>query len=519
MRLLAVLLITSWIAPSLAQNSPAMAAIDPNFSQPLAAAVFTSALSFITPRTLEPVTVPQLTVWGLRGLTALDPSLTPELREDSLRLLAADRLVFNSAIPSDQSAAAWGELAATAAAAAAVQSPLVRRAGTPGVIRNFFDELFNHLDPYSRYEPPGAATTEREHRSGQAGLGLQVAARGGQMLATVVVPDSPADDSGVRAGDRILSIDGHLTRGQPAATVAALIAGTEGTVATLTWRGRDGRQRTEEITRALVAPATVTAERIGGTLMIRIAGFSRNTDEQFADALAAGLGGRTRVTGLVLDLRGNRGGLLRQAVSVVDQVMEDGVVAITAGRNPEASHIWYGGAGQDMAGGRPIVVLVDGRSASAAEIVAAALADSKRGVVVGSSTLGKGLVQTIAPLPDGGELFVTWSRVLAPLGWPIQGLGVLPQVCTSLGRAVVEQQLTDLLAGQQDMATPLLRHRDARAPLPAAQIVEFRHACPASEGRDLDLDAAKFLLDHPAAYTAALIVTKPQAGVQDASRP
>ena len=82
-----------------------------------------------------------------------------------------------------------------------------------------------------------------------------------------------------------------------------------------------------------------------------------------------------------------------------------------------------------------MVVLVDGRSASAAEILAAALADQGRAVVVGSSTLGKGLVQTIAPLPDGGELFVTWSRVLAPLGWPIQGLGVLPQVCTSLGEA------------------------------------------------------------------------------------
>ena len=93
--------------------------------------------------------------------------------------------------------------------------------------------------------------------------------------------------------------------------------------------------------------------------------------------------------------------------------------------------------------------MVDGRSASAAEILAAALADRGRGVVIGSSTLGKGLVQTIAPLPDGGELFVTWSRVLAPRGWPIQGLGVLPQVCTSLGQDTLSWQLAALAQGRQ----------------------------------------------------------------------
>ena len=92
--------------------------------------------------------------------------------------------------------------------------------------------------------------------------------------------------------------------------------------------------------------------------------------------------------------------------------------------------------------------MVDGRSASAAEILAAALADQGRAVVVGSSTLGKGLVQTIGPLPDGGELLVTWSRVLAPLGWPIQGLGVLPQVCTSLGVDSLMRQLAELAHGQ-----------------------------------------------------------------------
>jgi len=502
-KFLAALLVMACAGTAAAQPGPAITAS--SFSQPLAAAVFTSALGFIAPRTLDPVTVPQLTIWGLRGLTALDPALVPELREDSIRLSASDHLVFTGAIPSDQSPAAWGELAAIVAQAAAAQSDAVRQASTRGVIRSFFDELFNHLDPYSRYEPPGAADTEREHRSGQAGLGMGIGSRGQQVVAASVIPNSPADDAGVRAGDPILSVDGRTTRGQAAATVAAWIAGAEGTVVKLAWRGRGGRPRREAVTRALVAPETVVAERIGAVLVIRIAAFSRNTDEQFANALTVGLGERGRVAGVVVDLRGNRGGLLRQAVAVVDQVMEGGIVAVTAGRNPEASRTWPGGNGPDQAGGRPIVVLVDGRSASAAEIMAAALADSRRAVVVGSSTLGKGLVQTIAPMPDGGELFVTWSRVLAPLGWPVQGLGLLPQVCTSLGQAMVERQLTDLLAGRQDMAPALQQHHAARAPLPPAQIVALRKACPAAEGRDLDLDVANFLLDHPAAYRAGLL--------------
>src|SRR4029079_7687534 len=151
----------------------------------------------------------------------------------------------------------------------------------------------------------------------------------------------------------------------------------------------------------------------------------------------------------------------------------------------------------------PVVVMVDGRTASAAEILAAATADRGRGVVAGGPTLGKGLVQTIAPLPDGGELFVTWSRVLAPRGWPIQGLGVLPQVCTSLGQAVLSAELAALKQGLQPMSSALERHRAARAPLQPAEILAIRKNCPAAEGQDTDLDTALVLIRDPAAYAAA----------------
>jgi len=138
--------------------------------------------------------------------------------------------------------------------------------------------------------------------------------------------------------------------------------------------------------------------------------------------------------------------------------------------------------------------------------------------VVGSATLGKGLVQSIAPLPDGGELLVTWSRVLAPLGWPIQGLGVLPQVCTSVGDAALRHQLDHLSHGIQDMQRALARHRDARAPIPVSEILEIRNACPAAEGRDLDMFAARRLLHDAPAYAAALLGPPPPAHGASAGR-
>jgi carboxyl-terminal processing protease len=185
-------------------------------------------------------------------------------------------------------------------------------------------------------------------------------------------------------------------------------------------------------------------------------------------------------------------------------LLSAGVVAVTAGRDPEASRIWRSDEGE-LATGLPVVVVVDGRTASAAEILAAAVADRGRGVVIGSSTLGKGLVQTISPLPDGGELFVTWSRVLAPLGWPIQGLGVLPQVCTSLGQDQLAAQLAALAQGRQPMQQALSADRSARAPLAPTQVLAIRNACPAAEGRDADLETARFLIQNPAAYAAALL--------------
>lgn len=497
------LLLLLLAAPAFAETGTPAA-----FNAPIATAVYSTALAFMAPRTLDAVPVSQLTVWGLHGLTALDPDLAVEARDGVLRLSLPGRALASTPAPKTEDPAAWAAAAARLSTAGWAASARLQRAGTTGVITNFFDEIFNHLDPYSRYVPPTDAAADRARRTGSAGAGISLIAGNGAIMVQQVVADGPGAAAGIRRGDAVLAVNGQPTGGVDLAAVADWIAGPEQTRVTVTVRARDGRVRTLDIMRAIVPPETVFAERLRDALLIRITEFDRETAARLIRTLNAALSDSAAaahpVPGIILDLRGNPGGLVREAVGIADALLPTGIIARALGRDADATQVWRSNDGQ-LADDLPVVVVVDGRTASAAEILAAALADRGRAVVVGSATLGKGLVQTIAPLPDGGELFVTWSRVLAPRGWPLQGLGVLPQVCTSLGQNALQSELDSLDQGAQPMAEAIARHDAARPPLPPAQAVALRAACPAAEGSDADLSTARFLIQHPVAYVTALL--------------
>ncbi len=476
------------------------------FATEVASAVFSTALDFIAPRALDAVSIQQLALWGLRGIMTLDPTLSPSLADGIVSLRRGTTTLFQRPAPPANSAEGWGSLVSDLADSAWTNSPVIQAGGSQAVITTFFDELFNHLDPYSRYVAPEAADEDRARRSGEAGAGLLISQVRQSFVIQTVNADGPAAEAGVVAGDQIVAVDDQPTRGEDLDVVLGWISGQEGTNVALTIRSRSGRVRRVELERVVLPPETVFGSRTGDIIMLRISGFSSDTDQRFGRELERQLGraGIATLKGIVIDLRGNRGGLLRQAVAATDMLLDTGTIVTTAGRNPQAGHEWVADQA-DIAVGKPVVVLVDGRTASAAEIMAGALAGQGRAVVVGSSTLGKGLVQTIASLPDGGELFVSWSRVLAPGGWPYQGLGVLPQICTSLGKDSTADQLASLEKGTLQLLPALQRHRAARAPVPPAEVVEQRAACPASEGKDQDVTVAKYLLTHPNAYVTALL--------------
>ncbi|EFG82787.1 S41 family peptidase [Novacetimonas hansenii] len=474
-----------------------------HFDPTLTSSVLRASLSFLLPRTLDIHTVRDFGLWGLNGLSAIDPSLTVEEQHDMLHLSVAQHTVLALATPAADDLAGWTDAITRMMETAWERSADMRATGQDGMLQGFFDELFNHLDPYSRYVAPDAAVSDRGIRTGgTASAGLTLGLDHHAIIITAVNANGPSWPTALSAGQVIYAVNGRSTQDRTVEAVSTWLQGPPGSLVRLLV-GAPGRRRTTvSVRRESVPPETVFAYTSGHHVVLHITAFSANTAEEMSQYLDEAMN-IAHLSGLILDLRGNRGGVLQQAVTTSALMLDHGVAAITQGRDPQANHVWAVQGG-DMTNGLPIVILVDGRTASAAEILAAALADQKRAVVVGSATLGKGLVQTIGQMPNGAELFVTWSRVLAPLGWPLQGLGVMPQICSSLGEANLERQLQDLAAGNAESATWVRASRLARYPLEVSRTLAIRKSCPAAIGTDNDLDAAHSLLDNPEEYRAAL---------------
>jgi carboxyl-terminal processing protease len=250
--------------------------------------------------------------------------------------------------------------------------------------------------------------------------------------------------------------------------------------------------------RAFIVVPTVEETREDDIAIFKVSGFNHSTAQQLADQIVGArkeMGQRLR--GIVLDLRGNPGGLLDQSVSVADLFIGSGPIVSTRGRNP-ASLQYFRAAPDDVAAGLPIVALINGGSASAAEIVAAALQDTARAVVVGSTSYGKGTVQTVLRLPNDGELTITWAKLVSPGGYLLNEHGVVPTVCTS-----------GLGASDADIARALKRGLEAslqRAGLDDSAWTELRKTCPAKneEPREVEMRVAKRLLTDRNLYARAL---------------
>lgn len=504
-----VILLFCLTLPMALMARPVLADPVAGFDSAVAASVWSAALAYIEPRALNPVTIPQMTIWGLNSLAGLDPNLNTILQDGQIRLYGPNRMILAIPAPPATDAKAWGAAAAKVALAAYAVSKPLQQAGTQGIISNFFDELFNHFDPYSRYEAPVQAAQEQLMIVGLAGTGLTLEARSGRVVIQAVAADSPATDAGLQPGMIITNVNGRRVYPGMVTALNNAMEGLPDSSLSLTFIDPQSGNETAQSTtlkRAFIPPQTVFIEPSlqPGIVFIRISGFNKGTGDQFAQALASIMSQPTPPHGLVLDLRGNRGGVLRQAVLVADSLLNTGTIVTTRGRDPDADQD-FTAEGADLTDGAKIVLLVDGQTASAAEILSSALADDGRAVVIGSETLGKGVVQTITSLPDGGELFVTWSRVLAPRGWPLQGLGLMPQVCTSNGPDSLSQQLAALQNGHNLMAPILAKARAMRPPVSIDKILAIRDHCPADIGGTLDDQAALAVLDNNKIYQAALL--------------
>jgi carboxyl-terminal processing protease len=263
------------------------------------------------------------------------------------------------------------------------------------------------------------------------GLGIEVTQEDGFVRVITPMDDTPAMEAGVEAGDFITHVDGEALLGLTLEEAVDLMRGPVGSEIVITIV-REGADEPFDITivRDRIRLTAVRARLEGNTAILRVSTFNDQTYPNLADGLdelIEEIGGLDNLNGVVLDLRNNPGGLLSQAIRVSDAFLEQGEIVSTRGRLPQDGERYNSTPG-DLIDGRPLVVLINGGSASASEIVAGALQDHRRAVVVGTNSFGKGSVQSIMPLAGDGAMRLTTSLYYTPSGRSIQALGVAPDI-------------------------------------------------------------------------------------------
>jgi len=308
------------------------------------------------------------------------------------------------------------------------------------LIESAITGMLTSLDPHSSYlNAKNFKDMQVQTRGRFGGLGIEVTMENGYVRVVSPIDDTPAHRSGVQAGDLITHLDGKAVRGLTLSQAVELMRGKVGTDIKLTIRRNNAEAFDVTITRAVIPIRTVRSRVEGDVGYVRISSFSAPTGNGLKKAMAkinAELGDKMK--GLVLDLRNNPGGLLDQAISVSDAFMDEGEIVSTRTRNKQ-DHQRFNARKGDLTNGKPIVVLVNGGSASASEIVAGALQDHKRAIVLGTKSFGKGSVQTIIPLGGHGAMRLTTALYYTPSGRSIQKVGIQPDI-------VVEQARIESLA-------------------------------------------------------------------------
>lgn len=475
--------------------------------------VLTDAYSFIGNVYVEEIGYPELALASLEGLQELDPDAEVAVVGDKLTLtFGPGRQATIEQPEADATSLEWGWVTTRMLDSARRLSPALAKADAEMVRAAVFKGIGTRLDPYSHYATPRQADRDRAWRDGYEGIGIEIDKPGDDIVIVSVFRNTPAALAGLRANEVIVRVDGASIAGLEIEEAVKVLRGPRDSDVVLTLRDPEtGAIRNVTVRRAHIDAPTVQFARHDAIGVIIINGFNNATATTVREAMEKieDMPG-PRLTGLVLDLRDNRGGYLNIAVDTADLFLNEGTIMSSQGRRPEASQHYEANFG-DITGGLPIVVLVNGNSASAAEILAAALQDQGRAVLVGSLTFGKGSVQNVHELPNDGELSLTWARLHAPSGYSWSGGGIMPNICTSRAEEGPVEALMQEVSRQLDAFRELRRRQHEAGPDDPEMRDALDEACPAV--RDLpeaDLDIARELIAAPAVYQAARIPPSPR---------
>ena len=311
-----------------------------------------------------------------------------------------------------------------------VENQYVTEVDDTKLIQSAIDGMLTSLDPHSGYLDPEDFDDMRDQSRGEyGGLGLEVTSEDGVVKVISPMDGTPAARAGIKAGDYITSVNGESVLGMSVTEAVKQMRGRPGEAVSLTI----AREKTDsfdvKLVREVIKPKSATARMEGDYGLLRLSGFNEKTTDEAQEAFNQLRAKNPDMKGLILDLRNNPGGLLDQAVSVSDLFLEGGEIVSQRGRDPRDVERYNARPG-DLTGGLPMVVLINSGSASAAEIVAGALQDRKRAELVGTTSFGKGSVQTVIPLRGGidGALKLTTARYYTPSGRSIQKTGIEPNL-------------------------------------------------------------------------------------------
>ncbi|MCB2107068.1 MAG: PDZ domain-containing protein [Rhodobacteraceae bacterium] len=450
------------------------------------ASVLRAGFTEISQKALAPPPLDELFLAGLENVRVIDPGLRVDVTPSDLILVSGNRKLGVTPRPDADDMRGW---IATTILLFNASEPSPDNRDPEVLFKMMFNAALAKIDGYSRYAGRGSARTNRANRNGVIGLGLTFDVVDEGLIIRSTIENGPAETAGVRDGDLIVAIDDHDLAGATRDEAMRYLSGPSGSRVKLTIRhASDTQLSVAHPRRGLVIPKTVKAQRIGDVARISVGSFNIRTASDVAATLnRLKREAKTPLSGIVLDMRGDPGGLLDQAVALADMFLDSGTIATLSGRHPGAKQFYAASPG-DIADGLPLVLVVDGKSASASEILAAALIDNERAVVVGTNTLGKGSVQTLIRLPNDGEIALTWSRVMAPAGYFIHELGILPTICTS-GHASGETAALTAVAGDP-VGQIIDRQRWLANSGAPDERAELRRICPAENRNDGDFDMA-----------------------------
>jgi len=500
----AIIAIAVVVLAGCTQNvAPQKAAYSDSYSRNM----FDAGYHFISSRYIDPVSIRELSISGLTGLRQLDSNVDVRDSAGRIQVFYNGQSVGSVAVPANGDPNAWSEATVQAIGLVRDASPAVAEARAESVFKAVFDSVLEPLDRFSRYNDAETAIEKRAYRDGFGGIGLTIRMEEEDAFVIGVNENGPAARAGVLPVDRITHIEGESIAGWSQRQLVQTLRGPIETSVSFTVK-REGVAAPVPITvvRAHVVAETVKVTRKDGVAAMELSGFNVDSARLMERLVSREMRSPDGApAGFILDLRSNPGGRLDASIKIADIFLDGGAIAATRGRHPVSRQVFEANKG-DQTRGAPLVVLINGNSASASEIVAAALQDNGRAIVIGTNSFGKGTVQSVLQLPNRGEITLTWSRFLAPSGYRLHELGVLPSVCTHGGGNTRDAKtLVPAVQNGDEVLAGRLSAWRATGNTDDVNRERLREICPSDDGApDVDLELARAIIADSALYRALL---------------